>query len=344
MKDKVTVVIPTHERHHLLENRALPHYLPFDVPILIIDSSAEPHKPSVDDPRIDYVHCPNEPLPHKFVHPVKTRVKTPYMFMSADDTIHSRHAVEQCVSYLENHQDFTSCSGIEFQCYQDDKGLVDTNDFDLFSLPVDSDRPEERVLQIFTRFDSIFYAVTRTDCWQNTLERMPAEIVNYYLSETYIVMMSVLHGKRARLPIIYSATEAGPSINDHDPRYHCSPFKLATDSRYEPEVIAIKKAAIDYLSELSGISRKRSEVYINGGLALYWLQDKPIKSFKDRLKNEWNSFLNKTFNKQNYKKSKAQKKKRLREERNEYTRQALDLIGSAGRDELDRLMNIVQNS
>lgn len=344
MKNKVTVVIPTHERHHLLEKRVLPHYLPFEIPILIIDSSAKPHQPSIDDPRIDYVHCPGEPLPHKFKRPISDKVKTPYMFMSADDTIHSKDAVNQCIDFLEANPDFSTCSGIEFQCYQHDKKLVDTNNFDLFSLPVDSHRAEERVLQIFSRFDSIFYAVTRTECWKNTMKWMPQEIVNYYLSETYIVMMAVLHGKRRRLPIFYSATEAGPSINDQDPRYHCSPFKLATDSRYNPEVVAIKHAAIKYLMEQSAISHQRAEVYVEGGLALYWLQDKPVKSFKDRLRLEWQSFLNKTFYKKEYIRTKAIKKERLRKEREQYTQQAMELIGPAGREELDRLMSIIQQS
>jgi glycosyltransferase domain-containing protein len=344
MENSVTVVIPTHERHRLLENRVLPYYLQFNVPILIIDSSQQPHQPSVENPAIQYIHCPGEPIPHKLKRPILDHVHTQYMFMNADDTLHSMQGVRTCIEYLEANPDYSTALGMLFQCHHDDRSRVDSNSFDLYSLPVDSDRAEERLLQDFTRFDTLFYAVSRTDCWQNTMRRMPGEIVNYYLMETYIVMMALIHGKRAKLPIMYSATEAGPSINDQDPRYHCSPFKLATENRYAGEVAAVKKAALTYLQDKSGISEARARLYVNGALALYWLQDKPIKSPGDRIRNEWKTFLSKTFCKKKYKRLKAEKRALNLKERAENTKKSFEILGEDGRREYEQLMKRVQET
>jgi glycosyltransferase domain-containing protein len=344
MDNSVTVVIPTHERHHLLENRVLPYYLQFGVPILVVDSSEKPHRPSAENPAIDYVHCPGEPIPHKLKKPILDRVRTPYMFMNADDTLHSMKGVKACLELLDQRPDYSTALGILFQCYHDDRSRVAATNFDLYSLPVDSDRAEERLLQDFASFDSVFYAVTRTDCWQNTMRRLPPEIVNYYLMETYVVMMALIHGKRAKLPIMYSATEAGPSINDQDPKYHCSPFKLATEARYAGEVAAVKQAAVAYLQDKSGISEARSRLYVDGALALYWLQDKPIKSLKDRIENEWKTFLGKTFCKKKYKRLKAERRAAALERQQRDTERSFELIGEEGRLEYEQLMERVRNS
>lgn len=156
MQDKVTIVIPTHERHHLLETRALPHYLTLGLPILVIDSSREPHGPSRDNPAIDYVHCPGEPLPHKMKRPVIDRVKTPYMLMSADDTVTSMQGIRDCVSFLDENDDFSSASGVFLQCYHDDKDRIFSISHEDFIIQPDSPRPEERLLQHFVRFFPCF--------------------------------------------------------------------------------------------------------------------------------------------------------------------------------------------
>ncbi|WP_319543672.1 TIGR00180 family glycosyltransferase [uncultured Pseudodesulfovibrio sp.] len=344
MKKRVTVVIPTHERHHLLEKRVLPHYLSFGIPILVIDSSPNPYQPAIDNPNIDYIHCPGEPFPHKMKSPVLKHVKTPYMFMNADDTVNSKTAIRKCLAFLEKEQDFSSVMGLVFQCRKNNIKAIDCSNHIFLDFPVTSDKAGERMLQAFVKFNTTFYAVTRTECWHEILKRLPQEIVNYYLTETYVDMMMAAHGKHATLPLFYAATEAGPSINDQDPRFHCSPFKLATERRYAGEVTATKKAVTQFIQELSGLSEEHAANYTNGALALYWLQDKPIKSLGDRIRIEWTHFLNKTFQKSAYKKQKAEKKAVLVEKQQIGTQMSFELIGQSGREECKQLVSIIQNS
>lgn len=344
MLDKVTIVIPTHNRHGMLEDRVLPHYLTFGTHILVVDSSTEPHRPSIDNPDIEYVHCPDEALINKLVKPVTERVKTPYMFLSADDTVTSPLGVMKCLKFLEENDDFSSAIGLILQCHYDNKERISTKNLAKALLQADSDCAGERMFQHFACFEPTFYSVQRTECWKNTLRRLPEEIVNYYLIDTYVAMMTVLYGKHAKLPVFYSATEAGPSINEGNLRYMCSPFKLATDSRYEVEVRATRETAVSFLMESAGVSKGVAELYVNGGLALYWLQDKKVKSFGDRIRNEWQSFLSKTFNKQKMKHRKAEKLKAcLATEKQDYN-EVIEALSDEDKREFQRLIKIVQTT
>jgi len=344
MLDKLTVVITTHNRHHLLENRVLPHFLEFGIHLVVVDSSAEPHRWSMDNPGVDYVHCPNEPLPHKLVKPVLERVTTPYMLLHPDDTLTSKRAAIKCLEFLEANPDFSAADGLVLQCHHDDKQRISTRNLQRSLLQADSDRPGERIFQHFMLFEPTYYSVQRTACWHNIMRRMPKEIVNYYLTDTFVAMMTVIHGKRATLPIFYQATEAGPSINEKDLRYMCSPFKLATDSRYAVEVAAVRRATTDYLMETAGIPENVAKLYIEGGLALYWLQDKPIKSFGDRLRNEWQSFLNKTVHKSRVRRRRVEKRAAAIECENRDREEVLASLGEEDLDEFRRLMRIVQTT
>lgn len=130
-------------------------------------------------------------------------------------------------------------------------------------------------------------------------------MVNYYLADTYMALMAAIHGKFEVLPIFYQATEAGPSINESDLRYMCSPFKLATDSRYEVGVAATKRAAVQFLMKRDQCSEESAQFFVDGALALYWLQDKKIKDLRDRLRGEWEALLNKAVRKQKFKSQKT---------------------------------------
>jgi len=345
MLDKLTIVIPTHNRHHLLESRALPYFLEFGVHLLVIDSSLEPHLSSQNNPDIDYVHCPDEPLPHKMKKPVLERVKTPYMMMNADDTLASKQGIIDCISFLEKNPDYSSADGLVLQCYHDDKEHIGvTQRLEDHLIQADSDRAEERLLQNFIVFHSLFYAVQRTDCWKETFKRLPPEIVNHYLNETYMVAMTLLHGKNISLPVFFNATEAGPSLFGHDKRYYCSPHKLGIENRYRGEVEATKKAVSAYLAEQASMTEEKSQTYIEGALALYWGRSREPKTFEDRLKKEWNSFLNKTFKKKKFKELKAQKKIQIKEQQQLETEQVLEAIGEEGRKDFERLIKIVQTT
>ena len=344
MLDQVTIVIPTHNRHHLLEKRALPHFLEFGVHLLVIDSTKEPHKASLENPNIDYVHCPNEPLPHKMKRPVLDRVKTPYMVMNADDTLTSKQGIIDCIGYLEKNPDYSSATGMYLACYSHDKSRIRSWCPSEFFMHADSDRPQERPMQHFVRFFSLFYAVQRTDNWFNIFRSLPENIVNYYLNETYVVMMTLMHGKCAKLPIFFAATESGPSINDRDARYFCSPYKLGIKKRYQAEVASTKAILVQYMMKFAQLSEEVSSMYVEAALSVYWYQELKVKSLGDRLNAEWVNLLNKTLYKKKNNEIKAQKRAAALQKEQDCVAQVLELMGESGREEFERLIKVIQRT
>lgn len=344
MLNNITVVVTTHNRHNLLESRVLPYFVDMKVSLLVIDSSPQAHQWSVSNPCVDYVHCPNEPLPHKLVEPVLSKVKTPYMLMHADDTLTSERGIVQCVEFLENNPDYSSAKGVVLQCHSENKERISTAGLTKTLRSIDADRGGDRLLQYFAMFDTNYYSVQRTDCWKKILKCLPKEMVNYYLADTYVALMGAIFGKIAVLPFFYQATEAGPSINENDRRYMCSPFKLATDSRYTLEVEATKQAAVQFLMEVDRCSEEAAQIFVDGALALYWLQDKKVKSFQDRIRGELCRLLNKTILKEKAQRQKEERQKEQQRREEEYVKEVLDSFNDVDMADYQRLMHIVQTT
>ena len=336
----------THNRHQLLDNLILPHFTQMGVSLVVVDSSAEPHEASQNDPRVDYVHCPNEPLPYKLVKPVNELVKTPYMLMHPDDRLTSKDGIVKCVEFLENNSDYTTAHGLTFEAHYGNESRMTASSLDRMTMQVDSDRPEERPLQGFVQFITTWYAVHPTECWRQILQRMNPKIVNLYLCETFGVMLSMIHGKSVQLPIFYSVSMGGPSIHEGDKRYFNSPYKLALDPRYAEEVEVAKVALTEYLMECSTLGKEVARRYVEAGLALYWLRDREphefSKTLKDRIAKEWRSLMNKTILKAKEKKRKAAKRSLQVIKEKDNLDKALELIGDESRKEFDELMTLLR--
>jgi len=341
VREKLTIVIPTHERQRLLERRVLPNALASRGRILVIDSSAAPNTFAARHPDVDYVHCPGQNLTKKMQAPVLERVRTPYMLLNADDTLTNPRAVRLCLEFLEAHPDYSSAMGLDFQTGQGGEGLA-CPQFKRFPFAVDAERPGDRLLQNFLFFWSSYYAVQRTDMWRDIFSRCPQTLRNYYLFETYIVLMAAIHGKLAKLPLPFTLMEAGPSINDRDPRFHSSPFKLATDPRYGGEVQDVRQAVDAYLAERAGIPLEQARVFVDGALAMYWLQDKPVRTCADKLRREWQRLLDKTILRTRARARRAAARDEARVSRRCLLEQALDFVGPEGRADLDELLALIR--
>ncbi|ADU64264.1 MAG: TIGR00180 family glycosyltransferase [Pseudodesulfovibrio sp.] len=344
MRNKLTVVVPTYKRHHLLE-QVLPHLLSLDTRILVIDSSETPHAPSSSNPRIDYVHCPDLGVLQKIRKHVVERVHTPYMLMNADDIFPSRQAITECVDFLENNPDYSSAQGV---ILYHENGRVYPHEPDSPLYQADADSAGARLLQHFTNYHPMFYSVQRADCWKVTLDRIPAELVNYNFSELYMVMMMLAHGKAAKFPSFFHVTNLVPSLNVTCLRLRGKSKDMIFNGRYFPELEAIKKTVSRYLYEREALPERCARRFIEGALALlfvralrrktfYWIGDRPPKTLGDRIRKEWTSFLRKTILREKKALDTAQKKAC---EKSELER-ILEQSGVAGRNDFNAIMKIL---
>ena len=335
----LTIVIPTHQRQHLL-GRALTHYDAFGLPVIVVDSSPEPFTGLAHLRNVEYLHRPDEPLPHKLRAPVLENVRTPYMVMSADDSFTSLSGLRSCVEFLAANEDYSSAQGYYFGYWRrGDEVALDLfyRSVEMLDGMVDSDRPEDRLIQMFTRYSAMFYAVYRTDCQREMLQRFPDMIRNYCIAEFYFAMMTALHGKHALLPVFYQLQEHAPGIG-HNETFRNDMHRLATMERYVPEFDAFVDAVTQYLSERSGRSAAEARIFVMKAVALQAWQRKMKKTAGDRLRAEWRTLLNKTV-------FRARKREQTKEKHHAESvhlgravEVALQLIGEEGRAELDGVL------
>ena len=109
--DKVTLIIPTYNRHNYL-TRILDYYSNVNLRILVADSSQNEY-PFKNTYQIDYFHYPNY-MPSKKLADIIQKVKTPYVFMCADDDFIIPRAIEKCIKFLDKNSDYSSAQGIYF--------------------------------------------------------------------------------------------------------------------------------------------------------------------------------------------------------------------------------------
>ncbi|MDR3641704.1 MAG: TIGR00180 family glycosyltransferase [Humidesulfovibrio sp.] len=335
----LTIVIPTYQRHHLL-GRALAHYDAFGLPVIVVDSTPEPFTDLGNLRNVEYLHRPDAPMPHKLRAPVLENVRTPYMVMSADDSFTSLSGLRSCVEFLAANEDYSSAQGYYFGYWlRGDEVALDLyyRSVETLDSLVDSHRPEDRLIQMFSRYSAMFYAVYRTDCQREMLQRFPDMIRNYCIAEFYFAMMTALHGKHALLPVFYQLQEHAPGIG-HNETFRNDMHRLATKPRYIGEFDAFVDAVAAYLAERSGRPLADARIFIMKAVALQAWQRKMEKNPGDRLRTEWQALLNKTV-------FKARKREITRLKRKAEAAQlqlAVDgaraLIGPEGRAELDGMV------
>lgn len=248
MLSKVTIVIPTFNRHRQLE-RLLEYYSNYNYPIIIGDSSATTF-PNVNKyKRVKYLHFPSYPYAKKLPLIYK-KVKTKYVFFCADDDFVIPDAIEKCVDFLEKNRDYSSAHG--HYVFFEDKGKnnISAYPFYLYAVNIDinSNTPSQRVEQLLSNYMQLLYAVCRTSAVKEVfrqLEKNPG-IKNDSLVELLQAIILCIIGKSKTLPIFYCAREVTPkSARTYVPSLDI----VSTDKKYFKEYNLWFKVILNYLLE-----------------------------------------------------------------------------------------------
>lgn len=345
MNDKLTIVLPTHNRSHLLD-RVLPFLLELGYPLMIIDSSAERHEVAAAEPKIQYVHCPGVDLVQKMKDNIPGNIPTPYVLVTADDMFPSPSHIAESIEFLEANPDFSAVQGTSLGY---DSGTVCFEQKEThYRYPTDCPRASARILQHFAGYSPIYYAVQRTDSWRQALTRLPSELVNYNLYEFYLCMMFLIHGKISKIVEFSHLSELIPSIQSPTSKLRGNTKTLRSDPLLYPELAALKDATSTYLAETEGVAYDTAFRYVEAALDMYmariipsrdyyWLRNKPPKTFKSRLMKEWTNLLEKTVHKQAVKDQRSA----ARKAESERLRQAVDKSTANRLDDFNRIMSFL---
>ena len=257
--DKFTVIIPEHNRPEHLK-RLLSYYLSFGVKVIVADSSdKELSYISEYKNKIEYVHTPRKPLAEK-IHEISNLIRTPYVFMCANDDFVIPDTVNKIVDFLDKNPLYNSGQGIYFDfSYKNDhieKSLLYSH---IIGKDLSEDCACKRVLNLMSNYFQYYYCVYRTDIFQQTYQSVinkdgKALIHNLNLLELYISIYPLIDGNHIVLSSLYAARE---SI-------------LGSASSYVDnigEVISQKKYHLEYQNFMvllsTHLSQKENIAYIN---------------------------------------------------------------------------------
>lgn len=161
----ITIVIPSHNRHHLLE-RALKYYANFGAKILVADSTASCF-PNIKNYNCHYFHLPEMKLYEKILHLIN-EITTPYMIFCADDDFTLKNSILLCLDFLEKNPEYVCAQGKTlFFKNTESKPLISIGmysywwiwDLEDFNQP----DPYTRICKSFKDTLACMYAVSRTD-------------------------------------------------------------------------------------------------------------------------------------------------------------------------------------
>lgn len=206
--DNYTLLIPTYNRPELLSS--LLNYLNRKkvlFRVAVLDSSAS------DCQKINSALF--QQLPDNFEHRSFSNdigvfekfsqginsVKTDYFSFCADDDLVVIDALETCVNFLTQNNDYATAHGLYFNLISDDKHIT-INGITYSSSSINQDKPLHRLIEYARNYEAIVYAVHRTysavsafDEAKNLKDIMGQELLSGALT--------IIDGKSARLPIFY---------------------------------------------------------------------------------------------------------------------------------------------
>lgn len=211
LKD-LTIIIPTYERHFLLD-KIVPYHAQTDAQIVILDGSKKPWKMPkslIKASTIFYKHHPTIDSLERLAC-VKEHIHTPYCVFRADRRHQSNYALSKCVAFLSTNPDYASAKGVwstgDAPCYATE----------LFTRYGEIDDMRNRVYKQMLAYDATFYDVHTTQAMLaviDSLVNVSAHTRNLYFTETIQVIATAMAGKNKILPFLQGIGGYAP-LKDH---------------------------------------------------------------------------------------------------------------------------------
>jgi glycosyltransferase domain-containing protein len=202
VKDKVTILIPTHYRPKYLK-RLLSFLNHYDLKnIIICDSS---HRSFTDIKMFDdchYFHYPDAAYVDKF-NEVLPNITTKYTLLCADDDFIIPSAMLKCVDFLEENDDYSYCHGFSYR-FEKKFGTVyfGIKHYDF------NNELSDPVQRLFASTSTPYYGVQRTDNLLETfkflsdkgIKKRNSLTLGYY-TDLVMTTFAVIRGKSKGLDI-----------------------------------------------------------------------------------------------------------------------------------------------
>ena len=218
----ITIVIPTMNRSDFLI-RLLNYYadVGYRHSILIGDSSTSTHaarsKQTIESLngklKIIYKECPGVGV-LKCIQHIVPFISTPYAVLNPDDDFLIPNGLDNCIDFLEEHQDFGGANGLGIIVSTKSGGphgeIGGIGKYPLLS--VNGESASTRLRDIMDNYFGVLFSVFRTDIFKGFLKISELPILAIE-GELLPACLSVIHGKIIHLDCLYLVRHV------HDQRY-----------------------------------------------------------------------------------------------------------------------------
>lgn len=205
MRDKVTIVIPTHNRPAIL-NRAISYYSSWDCQIIICDSSPEietVHKHK----NVDHRHHFGESFSEKIYNALKC-VTTSFVCLCADDDFLALHGIMEGITFLEKNDEYVSVQGRYVQFRSSGKFVLSVPLYTkAYGLHLCQDDPIERIIASANAGMHQILSLHRTNVLTNVFS-VCHDVSVVTFAEYTSNLVGVFFGKHIMLPVFWMARDA----------------------------------------------------------------------------------------------------------------------------------------
>ena len=192
--DKLTIVIPTYNRHKFLK-RTVKYWSSYDVKVLILDGSSIKFADScLKAKNIRYVYDPRG-LYERFLSSVDY-IDTEFTILACDDEFYLPSALSTCVNFLLTEPSFSSCGGRAVGFRTKEKKILGINQYQkLKDLCLDYDRATDRISKHFSSYvPAHFYSVMRSAKWDiiccNIFKKKYSFFASFEMQMEFLTMIS----------------------------------------------------------------------------------------------------------------------------------------------------------
>ena len=204
MRDKLTIIIPTHNRPAIL-NRAVSYYASWDCQIIICDSS--PEIVTIHNfKNIDHRHHFGESFSEKLYNALKV-VTTPFVCLCADDDFLALHGILEGIIFLDKNDDYVSVQGRYVQFWSSGKFILSGPLYSkVYGLHLSQADPKERVIASANAGMHQILSLHRTNVLTKVFSVcQDVKIVTF--AEYTSNLVGLFFGKHIMLPVFWMARD-----------------------------------------------------------------------------------------------------------------------------------------
>ena len=208
LKTQFTLLIPTYNRHELLE-RLLNYfqYQHIQFQVIVLDSSdssiVEQNTRLIAtlSNNVKHIVYSNNIEPFKKFSEGFQQVSTPFCSLCADDDIIIINTITDCINFLIENSDYSLAHGLYFD-FSELKNEICISRLIYSSLSLADVSPVNRIAKLMQNYEATTYAIYRTEIAKMIFQKA-ATLSSVLSNELLSSVLSVVKGKAARLPKLY---------------------------------------------------------------------------------------------------------------------------------------------